>query len=443
MYRALGVVCLLLLVFQTNALSAEVDPAPVPSGRLIVFVNGINSDIEGTFRNPTNGAFWPSLMRNDDDNVFERADILVYPIVTDFGDDSPRITDIADKLATDVNDTLKPYTSVLFVAHSLGGVVLRRYLLVESRKEGGGITSDNRIKGLLLLGTPTNGAAIANLGSEIFASKTLWQLGESNDPDSFLDTLRDEWIDEGMVPRIATECGYETVGVPVKFLWWEVGPGVTVVTPDSASTLCTTGVTGLVQLDHFGIAKPATADAQPYRLAVQWYQELFDDPAEETKSGDVVIANCEVDRYGASLFDKFAKSLYDKSISMRVSPRLPQDWSDDTPNSSIWTGSQPGLLVIHYSCFQDMDGVDDDVLEERRVDFNELLASLANTDVKVLTYSRAFWDYPAFVQENITKANREAFNDGRLLLLPLRHGVGIGEEAIGQFEGLIDQALAD
>lgn len=382
-------------------------------------------------------------MRKDENGVFDRADILVYPLVTDFGGDSPRITDIADKLATDLNDRLKPYTSVLFVAHSLGGVVLRRYLLVESRKEGGGITSDNRIKGLLLMGTPMNGAGIANLGSGIFSSKTLWQLGESDDPDSFLDTLRDEWIDEGMVPRIPTECGYETVGVPVKFLWWEVGTGVTVVTPDSASALCTTGVTGLARLDHFGIAKPDTFDAQPYQLAVRWYQEIFDDPEERTTSDDVVIANCEVDRYGKSLFDKLAKSLYDSSISMRVSPRLPQDWSSDTPNSAIWTGTEPRLLVIHYSCFQDEDGVDEDVLEERRVDFNELLASLANTEVKVLTYSRTFWDYPAFVQDNITKANREAFKDGRLLMLPLQHGVRIGEDAVKQFGELVDQALAN
>ena len=77
------------------------------------------------------------------------------------------------------------------------------------------------------------------------------------------------------------------------------------------------------------------------------------------------------------------------------------------------------------------------------VDFNELLASLANTDVKVLTYSRAFWDYPSFVPENITKANREAFKDGRLLMLPLRHGVAIGPDDIKRFEQLVDQALAN
>lgn len=148
-------------------------------------------------------------------------------------------------------------------------------------------------------------------------------------------------------------------------------------------------------------------------------------------------------RYGKLLFDKLAKLLYDNSISMRVSPRLPQDWSTDTPNSSIWTGTEPRLLVIHYSCFQDEDGVDDDVLEERRVDFNELFASLANTDVKILICSRAFWDYPTFVQENITRANREAFKDGRLLMLPLRHGVSIGPDDIKRFERLVDQALAN
>ncbi|MER9676063.1 hypothetical protein [Mesorhizobium sp. M0208] len=442
MYRALSVVCLFLM-FQTNVFSAEIDPAPIPSGRLIVFVNGINSDIEGTFKNTITGAFWPSLTRDDEDNVFDRADILVYPIVTDFGGDSPRITDIAHKLATDLNDTLKPYTSVLFVAHSLGGVSCLDTFWSKAGRKAGASPRTTDIKGLLLMGTPMNGAGIANLGSGIFASKTLWQLGESDDPDSFLDTLRDEWIDEGMVARIPTECGYETVGVTVPFLWWEVRTGVTVVTPASASTLCTTGVTGLAQLDHFGIVKPANFEAQPYGLAVRWYQELFDDPEEKITSGDVVVANCEVDRYGKLLFDKLAKLLYDNSISMRVSLRLPQDWSTDTPNSSIWTGTEPRLLVIHYSCFQDEDGVDDDVLEERRVDFNELFASLANTDVKILICSRAFWDYPTFVQENITRANREAFKDGRLLMLPLRHGVSIGPDDIKRFERLVDQALAN
>jgi pimeloyl-ACP methyl ester carboxylesterase len=439
MYRSLIYFCLLLIA-PTIAVGAEIDAAPAASGRLIVFVNGINSDIQGTFSNPDTGAFWPKLMREDDSNVFDRADIMSYEIDTDFGGESPRITDIADKMALDLNDTLASYTSVVFVAHSLGGVVLRRYLLTEARKDDGGITSDNRIKGLLLLGTPMNGAVIANLGSGIFESQTLWQLGQSNDADSFLDTLRDEWIDEGMVPLIPTQCGYETVGVRVKFLWWE-SPGVKVVTPDSASTLCSTGVTGLARLDHFGIAQPDDAQAQPYALAARWYREIFDDPEDVALPGDVALANCEVNRYGKSLFDKLAKSLYDEGISMRITPRLPQDWTASTPNSLLWTGSAPRLLVIHYSCFQDEEGEEEGILEERRVDFNEFLESLAETDVKVLAYSRAF--YPDFVEDNITRVNRGTFGDGRLLMLPLRHGSAVSDDVLEKFEEIVARALAN
>jgi pimeloyl-ACP methyl ester carboxylesterase len=391
----------------TRADTAIID-ATVPSSRLIVFVHGIRSSAAATWTNEKTRAFWPQIVRQDP--AFERSDIYVHDYRSSLDVDSASISDITKQMAADLDEKakIKSYSNVVFVAHSMGGIVVRNYLLDQSRQAGGGVLSDDRVKGIYLFSTPMSGSAVADLGSAIFKSKTLWQLKTSNDPDAFLNSLRADWINAGLGTKVKSNCAFETVGVVNVFFWSKK-----VVEPSSVEPLCNAGFTGLPDRDHGLVAKPEDADAYPHLLLRQWYRGIYGD--EQLATGDIVIASCDIDQYGKRSMEGFAASLFDISLSHYASLPLPKDWSKDAI-SLLWRGGEPKVVAIHFSCFQ--DGLGDEYFEERRVDFNNFLSDLADTKVKVVTYSRAF--YKGFVNDNITRANRRAFVDsGRIAFLKL------------------------
>lgn len=417
-------------------------PAPEPSGRVIVFINGINSDPHKTFDG--DGGFWPEMLRAD--HRFDRADVIVFPLISSFDDGSPSITNLADELRDKLTARLEGFSDVLFVAHSLGGIVVRKYLLDQSRLPDGGITEKNRIRGLFLFGTPMNGSGLANLGAKFLQSKTLWQLGKSSDADSFLDTLRDEWINANLVARIPAKCAYETVGVPIKFevpILGEVPlPGrAMVVDADSASVLCSTGITGLSRKDHFAIVKPESDKDRAYILVLEWYQDIFNDPEADSGSADVMLANCKVDQYGSDLAESIANRLYERGITLRVSPGLPIDWKDGH-KGLLLSPSKPKILLIHYSCFEDEASTNRRIIDNRNADFNALLDELAEESIKIVVYSRVFATFPNYLKEKMGQTNVDRYiKRNRLLTVELPTGVVIEGSDLDKIESKVQKLL--
>ena len=434
--RLLGML-IVLCITGTHA-DAQLLNAHVPSSRLIIFLHGILGSAKGTFTSVEDGkeVYWPELMHNDD--VFERADIYSYEYSTSVDVDSARINDIVDQMAVELDQVVnvRNYDSVLFVAHSLGGIVVRKYLLEQSRLNDQGVLGDDRVKGIFLFGTPMDGSAVANLGSAIFNSKTLWQLGQSDDPDTFLSTLRHEWIKAGLGKAINSDCAYETAGV-VSFLFWSKK----VVKPRSAEPLCNTGFTGIPDRDHQEIVKPDGVTAYPHLLLREWYQGIFE--SRKIGSSEVVIASCHIDQFGNYHLEGFSSKLFDLSTSHHVSLRLPKDWTSDAI-SLMWRGDEPKVVAIHYSCFEDRNTEEPYVIKNGGQDFNKFLTEMASTNVKVISYSRVFDGYPSFIEDMITRANRKAMVDtGRLILLPLKRGRPVGAEQFEKFGNLVSDAIGD
>ena len=435
MVRGLGTIILLLYLAVTPVhAEGKLIKAPIPSKRLIVFVHGFIAGADSTWKNEQTGVLWPALLHAKGDETFERADVYVYSYFSGLGAGSSKITDIADKMAAELEDkqglNIGSYESVLFVAHSLGGIVVRKYLLDQSHLPNGVLDND-RVKGIFLFGTPMTGSGVANIASNIFRSKTLWQMAQSKDPDSFLNVLRADWIKAGLGTKIKSNCAFETTGAFDLFFW-----DIKAVQPSSVEPLCNAGFTGMPNHNHHQIVKPANAMAYPHVLLRRWYLKTFGD--EKLEASNVAIAACAIDKYGKSHIELFSRELFKLSIEHHVTLTLPKDWSAEA-RSFVSRGAPPKVIGIHYSCFE--NGTGDRFIEEGRIDFNKFLSSFAATDVKIVAYSRAFYD--RFIEENITRANRKAFVDtGRLKLLGLQYGREIGPAQAAEFGKLVSDALS-
>lgn len=93
--------------------------------RVIVFVHGFNSDSNATWL--SGSTYWPDLIASD--HYFDGVDIFVYQYQTSIGDSMT-----PSELAEDMRVALKiskvsDHREIIFIAHSMGGVVVREYLL--------------------------------------------------------------------------------------------------------------------------------------------------------------------------------------------------------------------------------------------------------------------------------------------------------------------------
>ena len=98
-----------------------------PTAPVVVFVHGVLSSGESCWRHST-GAFWPSILAEDP----EMMDLGVYVFTyrTGFFSGSYRLGDAVDALKEHLLlDGITGATGIVFVCHSMGGIVVRRYLV--------------------------------------------------------------------------------------------------------------------------------------------------------------------------------------------------------------------------------------------------------------------------------------------------------------------------
>ena len=147
----------------------------------VVFVHGLNGDPHNTWTSEHSKIFWPAqlLPSNLED---EKARILVYGYdadVTSFTDGASKdaIHNHAENLVAQLaaNRGIKKAQErpIIFVAHSLGGLVIKRALIYSSEIRG---SHTERLRsifistyGILFLGTPHKGADLAKWGSRLEA----------------------------------------------------------------------------------------------------------------------------------------------------------------------------------------------------------------------------------------------------------------------------------
>jgi pimeloyl-ACP methyl ester carboxylesterase len=131
------------------------------NGTTVVFVHGILSSIENAWL-AKNGAFWPRMLC--DEKSINDAGVYLFNYRADAFSGTYSIDDAVDAMREYFRlDEVWSQDQVIFVCHSMGGIVARRFLVTQQSS----IVNTNRRIGLFLVASPSLGATYANFLSMV------------------------------------------------------------------------------------------------------------------------------------------------------------------------------------------------------------------------------------------------------------------------------------
>lgn len=224
--------------------------------RLIIFVHGFIGDARETWLHDRTSSYWPELITTDE--AFSDADIATYRYETSLFEQSFSIDEIADNLRLRLNAAKIPekYDEVVFLTHSMGGLVTRAFALK--------FRDLLNIRAIYFFATPTNGADLANLASLVPNSKQaegLKNLQES----LYLQSQSSQWLASEQHINIRSYCAYET----------KTTSGILVVPRQSATALCNQRLDPIAE-NHTRIVKPSSIHSDAYVAFKVAYEETFE-----------------------------------------------------------------------------------------------------------------------------------------------------------------------
>ena len=223
--------------------------------KIIIFVHGVTGTPSETwlYTGPEGRIYWPDIVKADE--RFKDYDIFVASYYTPQADIGPTINEIAHALRNDLEekkilpDPKEPrarpnYDELVFVAHSMGNLVVRNMLILHPPPRDASI----RVPLILSLAAPSAGSALADLGERFSLNPTFQEMAKF-ETNSFLQLLNQVFKRSGFDTEIA--CAYE------EKIDGRIGRKV--VEPESATAVCTRkDVKGFPE-DHVTIVKPSGA----------------------------------------------------------------------------------------------------------------------------------------------------------------------------------------
>jgi pimeloyl-ACP methyl ester carboxylesterase len=153
------------------------------------------------------------------------------------------------------------YQQVHFITHSMGGLITKRLLVELNRPIPSELHTLRRVRTVLFISTPAQGATLADMASWLSLNPQLRDMAPA-DLNSFLQSVDNQWhvlmqdrdAFGAIFPR--AYCAYETLPTA----------GIVVVSRIYAATRCDPPRYP-IDLDHNAIAKPQSRDDDPYPWA--------------------------------------------------------------------------------------------------------------------------------------------------------------------------------
>ncbi|MBW3507683.1 hypothetical protein KO539_02020 [Janthinobacterium sp. NKUCC06_STL] len=140
------------------------------------------------------------------------------------------------------------YPAIVFVGHSMGGLVIMRYLANNLDKAP---ALAEKVPLIVLFSAPMEGAQVAQLAALVASNPALSNL-RPVDSNDMLKQLSDDWASLAAKPRVS--CAYETA---------DVG-GVRIVQWGSATRVCDGRPVAIDNADHISLVKPDRATHPAY-----------------------------------------------------------------------------------------------------------------------------------------------------------------------------------
>ncbi len=213
--------------------------------QVVVFVHGVMGDSDATWTNADTTAHFPTLLAQDP--AFAGSDVFVVEYPSPSARRTIGIDEVAEslRLVLDAHRVLD-HAQIVFVAHSMGGLVTRAYLL----KYRDAVVKKVRL--LYFFATPTTGSAVAAL-ARVFSGNPQFGGMVPMASDTYLADVQRAWLAAPELAAMPSFCAYE---VQNTF-------GVKVVDQVSATALCNRRPDP-IDRNHSSIVKPSGRGDVPY-----------------------------------------------------------------------------------------------------------------------------------------------------------------------------------
>lgn len=284
---------------------------------LVIFIHGICGDAKTTWANPITKFVFPEALAQDFVANNHPAYVVSFDYVTHLRR-GPSILSIADHLDFKIDQLLRKhsYRTLSIVAHSMGGLVARQYILRLQPQAHPSL----KVAGIVLLATPNNGNELSDLGRLVSESRQIEEMRSIDTSNAYLRSLNADWnrafIADGHPRKVFLYAGFEeedtkVVGIVVKM-------SSAILFADEALPF---------PLNHFSIAKPEGRDKDVYIWVKDKLEESLEKTALKEGNGTVkqgpfpatdireqqVLAGLESER-GSQSQNKMA---YHQAISLR------------------------------------------------------------------------------------------------------------------------------
>jgi pimeloyl-ACP methyl ester carboxylesterase len=314
--------------------------------RVIVFVHGLHGSRESW--RAANGAYWPDMVRTDPRFAYSDVEVAEYPTPASNGRMSS--VQLAEILWTRLKqDHVWEHREVVFIAHSLGGILVEEMLLRHPADAA-------RVRFIVSYGTPHEGSPIARIASIYDRDPLLNDLSDASN-NAFLTQLENNWRGHDSVNGIHRFCAYESEDTtPENGFGRYLKTHARVVSYFSATYGCdVTTPPQEIHADHLHMVRPLDQTSSAYDF---FYRVYRDNPILEERlvTRENVIAGLEAgcDRSNANpdlqVPIALDSAMHEKAIAATASLINTVDVRDVNPNPPIVTRiDQDGVAHVNYS----------------------------------------------------------------------------------------------
>ena len=239
------------------------------NGANIVFIHGINSNVTSCW---TNGStYWPKDVAHDieSDQGLSQFGVYAFDYPATLNAGTFALGDVVNLLKAELHEEgIASGSKIVFVCHSMGGIVARRYIVTEQQYFG---ERGTRI-GLFLLASPTLGSHYANLAAFLGVKSAQIEALKASQMNVWLNDLHTDFRNLKESGRLRL-VGKELVEDKALFLKSFLKE-MQIVPPSSAAQYFSDPIK-IPYSDHCSISAPLNKDALQYRLLKSFLRDNF------------------------------------------------------------------------------------------------------------------------------------------------------------------------